>query len=369
MEKLQSIVFIAPSLQMGGIERSMSTFANYFVSQSIKVHYITLFPFEPFFELDSGIIRHFSPFHFPRFGRSAIQTLTYYIRMLSPFNGHIKHVVKTVKPDVIVCFGDWFPHLVMLQLKSLNIPLFYGNRSNPAIRYTLLQEFFRTMAYHLAPPKGIVAQTTEAYLRKRRIVGSKIPIEIIPNPVRKITDKGIEKENWIISVGRMHLDKGFVRLMECFRDLESKADWKLVLVGTGVHESEIKEMAKKFGIFDKTIFTGKVTDIDTLLLKSRIFVLSSYKEGYPNALCEAMSAGLACLSFDIVAGPKDIIQNEKNGYLIPNNDLKLMTEKIDFLIKNPASLKRIGTEAQRITESNSIESIGQKLLNFISSTI
>lgn len=364
MEK-KKICLIAPSLQMGGIERAMSTLANYFVSRGHEVHFITLFPFEPFFVLDERINVYIPPYSFPRYGRSLLQTISYYAKMLAPFLGYIYKVVKRVRPDVILSFGDVFPHLAMLQLVNLKIPFFYSNRSNPNIKYSFLITTIRNIAYKVSPPTGVIAQTNEALLRKRKILGNKIPIVIIPNPVRRIEKKSdIEKENWIVSVGRLHLEKGFVRLLEVFSMIES-AEWKLVLAGGGLHENEIKQKAIDLGIAEKVIFLGKVSDIDTLLLKSRIFVLSSHNEGYPNALCEAMSAGLACLAFDIVAGPKDIIKDGENGFLIPDNDLNTMADKLQLLINNDELRVKFGQNAMQIYKSNNIESIGNRFLDFI----
>lgn len=364
----KSICFIAPSLQMGGIERAMSTFANYFISIGIEVHYVTLFPFEPFFELHKHVKVYLPPYAFPRTGRSIFQTVSYYVRMLSPLNGHIKRVIKEVEPDAVICFGDWFPHLVMIQLRSLDIPLFYSNRSNPNIKYSLLQEAFRQIAYKIAPPAGIIAQTTAAKARKKRILADKVPVEVIPNPVRDIKGDNIVKENWVVSVGRLHLEKGFVRLMESFRHVSSEG-WKLVLVGSGMHATEIKAKAQELGIVDRIIFTGKVRDIDTLLLRSKIFVLSSHNEGYPNALCEAMSAGLACISFDIVAGPKDIIRDDENGFLVADDNLNIMTDKIQYLINNADERERLGNEARNIIQTNRIDNIGNRVLRFISENL
>lgn len=364
MEVKRKICLIAPSLQMGGIERAMSTLANYFVTQGHEIHYITLFPFEPFFELDCRIKLYTPPFLFPRQGRTWMQTTMFYSKMLAPFYGHIFKQVKIIQPNSIMCFGDVFPHLVMLQLHSLKIPIYYSNRSNPNIRYNFLINLIRTFAYSVAPPAGIIAQTNEAMLRKKRILGNKVPIKIIPNPVRKIEQHQIEKENWIVSVGRLHLEKGFVRLMETFSMLET-GNWQLVLAGGGVHEKEIKQKSIELGIANKVIFLGKVLDVDQLLLKSKIFVLSSHNEGYPNALCEAMSAGLACLSFDILAGPKDIIINGENGFLIPDNDLIAMADKLQLLIVNDDLRIKLGENAKKISHTNSVEEIGNKFLDFV----
>jgi len=358
------ICLIAPSLQMGGIERAMSTLANHFVSKGHDIHYITLFPFEPFFQLDSRIKLYVPPYSFPRFDRNIFQTTNYYIKMLAPVFGHIRSEIKKIRPDVIMSFGDWFPHLVMIQLVDLGIPFYYCNRSNPNIKYRLIPTSFRLLAYKFATPTGIIAQTNEAMLRKRKILGNNIPIKIIPNPVRKIEKDGIEKENWIVSIGRLHLEKGFVRLMQSFSMIDNK-DWKLILAGGGMHENEIRQKSIDFGISEKVVFLGKVSNVEELLLKSKIFVLASHQEGYPNALCEAMSAGLACISFDIVAGPKDIIIDGKNGYLVADNDLKSMAEKMQFLINTPEIREKLGNNAKNISKTNSIELIGNQFLKFI----
>ena len=58
---------------------------------------------------------------------------------------------------------------------------------------------------------------------------------------------------------------------------------------------------------------GAVDDVDKWLARASIFAFSSISEGFPNALIEAMAAGLPCVSFDCDAGPRDIIKNKING--------------------------------------------------------
>ncbi|KAF0200326.1 MAG: group 1 glycosyl [Bacteroidetes bacterium] len=349
---------------MGGIERALSTLANYFISNGKEVHFLTFFPFEPFFTLDKRIHFYSPPYSFSHTGRNALQTSLYYVKMLSPLNGYIRKEIRQIRPDVILCFGDWFPHAIMLQLKGLKIPFYYCNRSNPLIKYNWKEELIRKVAYRFAPPAGIIAQTSAAAERKKRILGNKIPIKIIPNPVLKLEHYPIEKENWIVSVGRLHIEKGFVRLMEAFAQINAP-EWKLVLAGEGVHAKEIKQKSVDLGISNRVVFLGKVLNISELLFKSKIFVLASHREGFPNALCEGMAAGLACISFDIVAGPSDIIENNVNGYLVEDKDIKGLAEKMQYLIEHPETMARFGFEAKKITEHLSINKIGDMFLNFI----
>lgn len=364
MTQKRKICFVAPSLQMGGIERAMSSMANYIVSNyEIDVCYLTIFPFDHFFALDAKITLFEPPYHFSRTGRSNWETLKYYNAVLSPFNGYIKRKIFELKPDVIVCYGDWFPHLIMLAVGN-KIPLYYSNRSNPNIKYGLHIEFIRKLAYWLTPPAGIIAQTSAAANRKKRLLGNKSKIQIIPNPAREVRMYDVEKQNYIISVGRLHLEKGFVRLMEVFATLRAE-NWKLVLVGGGIHENEIKNKAKDLGISDRIIFAGKSNEVDKWLSQSKIFVLSSHNEGFPNALCEGMAAGLACVSFDIVAGPADIIKNGINGFLVPDNDLAEMRVVLQNLIDNEKLRIEIGSEAKKIVQTYSFSAISQKFVEFV----
>lgn len=353
---------------MGGIERALSTLANYFVKKGFEVHFVTIYPFEPFFCLNTEIRLYVPPYVYNKSGRNIFQTLNYYRYIFSPFHGYLKKTIQKINPDTIMCFGDWFPHLSMLVLKG-KYPFYYANRSNPNIKYNLVFEFIRKLAYKLYPPTGIIAQTTLAKLRKERIFRSIFaqcpPIKVIPNPARKVKYyNNIKRENIIISVGRLHLEKGFIRLMDIFSKLNAP-NWKLMIVGGGIHEAEIKQKAVDLGIESKVIFTGSQAEIDKFLAKAKIYVMSSYKEGFPNALCEAMAAGLACLSFDIVAGPSDIINNGIDGILVPDDDLIEMQDKIQYLIDNPMEIERLGTAAKEIVNRLSLDRIGKEYLNFI----
>lgn len=349
---------------MGGIERATSTLANQFVSRGHEVHFVKIFPFEDFYEIDSKIKVYTSQSRFSRKEVSPLRNILYYWKILNPFNGAILKIIKSVQPNVILSFGDWFPHIIMLGLRN-RYPFFYGNRSNPNIKYPIYLEFLRRTAYKFTPPAGVIAQTTRAKDRKQKLLGNKSRIRIIPNPAPVIQQSFGKRENWIISTGRLHKEKGFLRLIEVFAGLENKYDWKLIIVGDGIHAKEIKQKAKELDVEQYVVFTGKVKNVLELLVKSKIFVLASHNEGFPNALLEAAVAGLACLSFDIVAGPSDIITDGVNGILIQDNDLNAMREALQILITNQDEIDRLGIAAKKSMERFNIEKITDEYLNFI----
>ena len=362
-QDIKRICLIAPSLQMGGLERAMSTLANFFVTKGHEIYFITIFPFEPFFKLDSRITHVACNYKYNR-NSTLLDRLIFYPRIFCPFNGFLRKKVNEINPNVIMSFGDEIPQLCMLSLIGKDIPFYLSNRSSPAIKYPFFSEVLRKTAYFMSKPTGVIAQTTFAAERKRRILGENANIKIIPNIVRPLNRINVQKKNWIITIGRLHKEKGIDRLLDIFKQL-NEPNWKLVIVGKGKHEKELIEYSKQLGIYEKVIFVGKVENIEKILSESSIFVLPSYGEGFPNALCEAMSIGLPCLSFDIVAGPRDIIEDNINGYLIENENIKKMIEKIKYLIDNPSEQIRIGHEALKIVDKFSLETIGKEYLNFI----
>lgn len=144
------------------------------------------------------------------------------------------------------------------------------------------------------------------------------------------------------------------------------SNWKLVIAGNqGPHTKELYELVERLGITDRVEFLGAVKEIDKVFSQAKIFVLPSRSEGFPNALIEAMANGVASISFDINAGPSDIISDQKNGILVPDGDIKELTNKIKFLINNETERLRISEEGMKIKDSLSVEKIGDIFYDFI----
>ncbi|MFZ4797005.1 MAG: glycosyltransferase family 4 protein [Bacteroidia bacterium] len=356
-EDKKKICLIAPSLQMGGIERAMSTLANKFAEKGYQVHYVTLLPLAHFFYLNENIKIYKPNIYFNR--RMTISEYIYfYINLFNPF-GYIRKTVKKIQPDVILSFCEAFP-IVSIALTGINIPYFISKRTSPIFKPGIINYLINCVAFVLHRPKTSIMQTQTAAKMKEFYWGSSIVV--IPNVAREIIEYNIEKNNWILGIGRLHHEKGFDRLIISFSLLKNK-DWQLVIAGSGDELEKLKKIAINKGVANRVHFLGRVENIDELLAKCKIFVLSSRREGFPNALCEAMAAGIPPISFDILAGPSDIIENGKNGFLVKDGDVVELSNKIDFLIKNEAIYQMISNEAKKIKDKYSIDEISQLYLN------
>lgn len=101
------------------------------------------------------------------------------------------------------------------------------------------------------------------------------------------------------------------------------------------------------------------------LANAEIFAFTSTSEGFPNALAEAMSAGLAVVAYDCMAGPSDLIDDGVNGYLVPENDEELFKKRLISLIENSELRKHFGQEAKNKIRRFYQKPIAKKFFDFI----
>lgn len=350
----KSIVIIGPSLKMGGIENSSVNIANSFIALNQKVTFIALFRQSHFFYLHPDIM-FIEPSGFNDKRLNLIKSLFW-----------LRRTLKNQLPDSILVFNYFYGAIVRLSMITMPFPIFVSDRSSPLYVWPKGVAFFNHLVYRFLAPAGVIAQTELAAVSKKRFFGKRTRIGIIPNALREVQlYPEITRQMQILAVGRLndHL-KGFDRLIEAFAKIKNKK-WKLAFAGGDVEGEALKKLARDLEIYTRIIFLGKLKEIDIAYASSGIFVIPSRSEGFPNALCEAMAAGLPCISFDFIAGPRDIIVDGYNGIIVENDNIQLLANKIDLLIENEEERNRLGQNAKKIRAKLNERKIGQEYLSFI----
>lgn len=172
----------------------------------------------------------------------------------------------------------------------------------------------------------------------------------------------------IISIGRLSKEKGYDMLLEVAKDvLHKHLDWEWHIFGDGDCFEEIKETIEKENLQEQIILRGNIANASEYLNQYSFLVLTSYREGLPLVLLEAKQYKLPCISFDVVTGPSEIIQNEKNGYLIPPYNIALMIEAVEILISSVDKRKKFSDNAWLDIDKFSKDKILQKWINLIDS--
>lgn len=169
--------------------------------------------------------------------------------------------------------------------------------------------------------------------------------EYVPHPITFEADRTIlNREKVVLNVGRLTSDKQQDILIKIWKtiDIEKRAGWELWIVGSGEDENKLKLMAQRKD--DHTIkFISATKNIEDIYKKASVFVLTSKCEGFGMVLLEAMAFGVPCISFDCPSGPRDVIDNSINGYLVPDKDataFRCALEKILSLSENELRIMR-----------------------------
>lgn len=156
----------------------------------------------------------------------------------------------------------------------------------------------------------------------------------------------------IITIGRLTSEKGMDLLVEVANSvLKAHLDWQWDVYGDGPILSELVEKSKALGLEKQLHFLGNVDNAVQYMSEYGIYVLPSYREGLPLVLIEALRNRLPMVSFDIDTGPRDIIKDGENGYLIQPYDIDGMFQKICSLIES--------TELRCMFSQNSISLINK----------
>ncbi|WP_051611955.1 glycosyltransferase family 4 protein [Xylanibacter ruminicola] len=175
----------------------------------------------------------------------------------------------------------------------------------------------------------------------------------------KITGKSELTDKRLISIGRYAYDKGNDLLLQVWAIVEKKVfDWKLDIYGNGNIEPYREQMKKLNLDQQRCHLFGSTVDVKREYMSSSIFVFPSRFEGFGLVLIEAMACGVPVVSFDCENGPRSIITDGDNGFLIPPFDINLFAEKIMLLMKDQELRCKMGANAQKTASQYEINKIG-----------
>lgn len=147
---------------------------------------------------------------------------------------------------------------------------------------------------------------------------------LLPEPVEHI----------IIAAGRLSPEKGFERLVDAAAEIcRTRRDVGFVVVGDGPQGEALRSQVSRLGVGDRVIFAGFRKDVDALLPHATCLVQSSYTEGMPNVVLEAMAAGIPVVA-TAVGGTPELVRDGETGLLIPAGDTPALVQGIRRVLED-----------------------------------
>lgn len=338
----------------GGRERVLANKANYLVEKGYEVYFILTDKVDkqPFFYFDPRIKFHYLECEFSARGLKKNMVHGKYKQI---YLERLTQTLNEIKPDVSISVFDKFSsYLYCVNDGSKKIiERHFGKYKRP--RYIskfetnswgrIFTYLYRKADYNIVKHYDKFVVLTE---EDQNLWGNLPNITTIPNSISFIPEiKSTTKERRIIAVGRTSKQKQLDVLIRIWAKIAKKyPDWKLVTYGNGDLES-LQKLAEELKIRDQVENNPPTHNIQEEMVNSSIYALSSKYEGFGLVLIEAMACGLPLVSFACKCGPRDIISDGDDGFLIKENDLDGFADKLSLLIEDSGLRQKMGKTASQ----------------------
>ena len=358
----QRLTIVIHSLTGGGSEHAAATMASHWADAGRAVTLVTLdsvendeITFSPKVErVGLGVMSDSTGIW------SAIKANQWRIQSLRDA------IVKTA-PDRVISLTDRTNILTLLATRGTDFRVIVSERTD--VRHHRIGRVWEWLRKRTYPGACSIVVQTDAVRAAMKPIARKTPILVIPNAVPAIVAEAAaaprrqelelpEDRNWFVAVGRLSFEKGFDRLIDAFAQAaEQCSAWNLLIIGDGPEKSKLQEAVQNHGLQDRVLFPGWIESPWPAIPKPSIAVLPSRYEGFPNALLEAMSHGLAPIAFDCESGPSEIITHSENGLLIPQNDVAALAAAMQSLANDTTTRTNLSAAALSVNDRSSPEQV------------
>lgn len=294
-----------------------------------------------------------------------------FIELLKDFFATRKQLKKR-KSQVAISFLSRCNIMLIIAGLFSKTKIIVCDRNNLLRKYPKYVFKLSCLVYAMAD--AVCVQTNEMkgfypkYLQKKMYV--------LENPLdfdemqKQLEGHNLNKDNTVVSVGRLERQKDFPTLLKAFANASVDFPfWKLKIFGQGDRKEEFEKLIRELHLEGKAELCGVTHTPFLEMKKARIFVLSSFYEGFPNVLCEAMYAGLPCISTRCECGPAELIDDGVNGFLVPVQDVDKMTECLKILMKNEQMCLEMGSKAKESVMRLEKSQISERWLQMVSNVV
>lgn len=338
----------------GGRERVLANKANYLVEKGYEVYFILTEPMDkkPFFEFDPRIKFYNLECDFTAKG---LKKQIVHQKYKKIYLERLSKALREIEPDISISVFDKFSRylyevndgskkIIERHFGKYKRPRYISNFETNSLG-RIFTYLYRKVDYDIVKHYDKFVVLTE---EDKDLWGNLSNIVAIPNSISFIPEiKSTTEKQRIIAAGRASEQKQLDVLIKIWAKIAAKhPDWKLVTYGNGDLEP-LRKLAEKLKIGDQVENNPPTHNIQEEMINSSIYALSSKYEGFGLVLIEAMACGLPLVSFACKCGPRDIISNGEDGFLIRENDLDDFADKLSLLIEDSELRRKMGIAASQ----------------------
>lgn len=342
------IAFLIPDLGGGGAERVALTLLEDFAARGHEIDLIVM-------QRRGELIGEVPPTaHLLELGvariRNVVRPLSHYLRERRPDALQVSMWPLTITAIIAWRLTRSAARLVVSDHNALSMQY----AGNPFVLQLL--KMTTRLFYPLADARVVVAAATADDLAGLSGLGRE-RFEVIYNPVfarDAATTPEIETmwgaaDGRIINVGSLKAQKNQALLIRGFAQVRKVRAARLMILGAGELEAELRQLSGSLGVADDVIFAGFVSNPWPYYASADLFALSSDYEGFGNVLVEAMHSGLPVVATDCESGPREILDGGRYGRLVPVGDERALADAMLAGLDRPTDTMRLRQRAEELS--------------------
>lgn len=351
----------------GGMERVITAKANAFAEMGYEVVIVTTDQRsrKPFFPLHPHIQTYDLDINYSVNNGQLLRKVLCYPFKQRRHKKRLKTLVSKLDPDIIIStYGNeiaLIPHITTRAKKILEIHFCKDFR--------LLQNekwIWRKINTRRSQKEAKVITLFDKFVvltkEDKGYWGNLSNIEVIPNFISNFpSQRATLNKKTCIAVGRLTYQKGFDRLIKIWKLVNKQCpEWKLEIYGNGELRDELQMMIRESHLEKSVTIIPSTPHIDEIYQQSSILLMTSRYEGFGMVLLEAMSHGLPVISYACKCGPKDLIEEGENGFLVQEGNVEEFASKTIDLLNNPQRIDKMGENAFEMAKRYSKENVISK---------
>ena len=235
---------------------------------------------------------------------------------------------------------------------------------NPIER--LLVSNIYPLAKAIAPVSDDIATTLEQDLRLDNVTRIYNPVPFDELEELAAVPLGHPKK-FLIAVGRLTYQKHFDLMIDAFAESKAQENCDLIILGEGELRADLEQQISNLDLKGKVHLPGRLKNPFNYMKNAEFMVLSSRAEGFPMVLIEALSLDCPVVATDCPTGPREIIEKDLNGLLIPMKNKEVLTQSIDTLFFDQDLRQSFSEKARGSVNHLSVENICKEWIKLSSS--
>ncbi|HYK02187.1 MAG TPA: glycosyltransferase [Thermoanaerobaculia bacterium] len=356
--------FVVSSMTGGGAARGTANLANHWAACGETVEILTLHQphADDVYALHPSILRRDLGDAEPSSqSLSAVLALLTRIGAPATVAGHaaiiarLRDALRDSAPEVVIGVVDVTNIRLLAATRVLPMRVIVSEVADPAAYSMGAWERPRRLLYPQADAVVCLTPEHADFFRQRGVERVQaIPYAALPAPPRN----NREREPLIVSLTRFAWEKGVDLLVRAFADVAPMhPEWRVEIYGDGVLRGQIERLIASLNLKERIRLAGMTRDVYEPLGRAKLFALTSQTEGIPNALCEAMAAGVAPVVTECGSGVRTVIREGIDGVIVRPRRKETFAAALHELMRDDAARARLAARAPEVVTRFPMERI------------